>query len=168
MTYCHVTTMKPNSERVSSFDHHIAMVTVMSRQNIEKLDIFFPSIVISITDPLSSPPILKEGSLPLCYLHSVSFRDIDDRIMRDNEGSTFPGAMTPQQADDIVDFVLKHHDKVYDIIVHCEGGISRSRGVAAGLCLLLNFHDDQLYRSGTPNTYCKRLIIESLQRKRLL
>lgn len=101
----------------------------------------------------------------LLAVHHVRFPDVDERgayCFPDNKAqpvSTFP-PMTRGQALDILDFVAKYPE-AERIVVACQGGVSRSRGVAAGLCAVIGLDDAHVYAAGVPNVHCKRQIVDA-------
>jgi len=64
--------------------------------------------------------------------------------------------MQQYQADEVADFVNKWYGKVDTIIVHCEGGISRSAGVCAAIMRVKEGSDTHIFRSSSksPNITC--------------
>ena len=73
--------------------------------------------------------------------------------------------MTTDDADDVADFCLKWWGNVSLLIVQCEGGISRSAGVAAAIAKHFR-ENDTIYFDNTnyyPNRYCYRLVLDSLE-----
>lgn len=71
--------------------------------------------------------------------------------------------MTDEDAVKIKDFVLKWKDKVDTIWVHCDAGISRSAGVAAGILEALGEDNSYIFDSKMyfPNLLCYRKTLNS-------
>ena len=117
-----------------------------------------PTIIISITSP--EEPELDFGNRPdlLGVLH-LHFADIDyyDR-----------GAMSLEDADAILDFILAYSERYVQVIVHCYEGKSRSAGIAAALQYLLlgrdDIHGDWHYH---PNALCYGKMMEASRKRGL-
>lgn len=64
--------------------------------------------------------------------------------------------MQDSDAKKVVNFVNEWYDKVDKIIVHCEGGISRSAGVCAAIMRVKEGSDDPVFRNQNkrPNMTC--------------
>lgn len=110
---------------------------VTNREQVRRIDPSVPHIVIQITDHSGEFPILPSNANRLAVLQ-VRFDDVDKDIY-DQKCITF------DQAQETVDFVLQYKDSVQLIIVHCNGGISRSAAVAAVLDKHLFNGDDIKY-----------------------
>lgn len=67
---------------------------------------------------------------------------------------------TPEQAAEVVAFVLEWTDKVEGFAVNCWGGVSRSAGIAAGIAPILGLqaepYDDKPYN---PNPRARDLVL---------
>lgn len=103
----------------------------------------------------------------LLRVHHVRFSDCDGDgrwAFPENKDNATPVPMTRGQAVDILDFVRALPPEVETIHVACYGGISRSRGVAAGLAAVFGWDDAHLYASGHPNAWCKTLIVREAMR----
>ena len=83
------------------------------------------------------------------FILSLSFDDLDIE-----DDPRF--AMTLEDGKKVADFVNQHYDEVDTIIVHCDGGISRSAGVAAAIMRVKEGDDWPLFDSRTnhPNMKC--------------
>jgi len=111
-----------------------------------------PHVLISITDPYNGqvrddcgPAELYPSEQRLDTLR-LEFFDIDEPI------GNLP-MMTEEQAESVVGFIKKWQDKISLIVVHCEAGIARSAGVAAGLSKWLNGEDSYFYTTFNPNSW---------------
>lgn len=105
----------------------------------------------SILISLNSPPAVTRGSSTPKLIEAAwskilrlefhdadgSGRSIDSRIaaiVDSNQLSLF----TEQQAIEILDFLKLHQDTHTNVIVHCEGGISRSAAVSKFIAQIYN------------------------------
>jgi predicted protein tyrosine phosphatase len=100
----------------------------MSRNDVAKTLIVEPTAIISLTDPAYPDAVFPDVPSIRLKVHDV--------IPGGRHAVVFDGTpldqLTPfdeAMADKILDFLDDIHDKVSLIIVHCEGGISRSAGV---------------------------------------
>lgn len=120
---------------------------VLSRREIENEDIVRNAIknktviVVSITDVGSKPA--KIPNLPNCLgIHREQFHDIDEEVPNyvlynkehANRILTFVDSMIPKP-------------ELSGIMVHCEAGISRSAGLAAGLSNIVTGSDRTLFKT---------------------
>ncbi len=100
---------------------------------------FFPggtAILISITDPD------KNHCLPSGRYRDVLCVKFDDADM-DASGVLL---ITTEIAKNIIEFVVKNMD-IDNVVVNCEGGISRSAGTAAALSKIFTGDDSELVRA---------------------
>lgn len=106
-------------------------VFALSRADAEQLPRLESMAVISITAPERLLALL-DG---FAHLLRLQFEDIDflDKALSARARTKLPGAFTPAQATLVRDFVEGLPASIHTIIVHCEGGYSRSCAVA--LCL---------------------------------
>lgn len=116
----------------------IRQVFALSRADAEKLP-ELPSIaVISITAP-ERPPANIGG---FAHVLRLSFADVDllnpDLSARARE--KLPHAFTAEQSSTIRSFVEALPDEISSVVVHCEGGYSRSCAVATALHRLYGYH----------------------------
>ena len=83
------------------------------------------------------------------YILRLSFDDCD---FEDNPEK----CMSFAQGKKVADFVNKYYDDIDVIIVHCDGGISRSAGVAAAIMRVKEGSDQPIFDSQTkyPNMTC--------------
>ena len=112
-----------------------------------------PFIIVSIGSIGAKNAVFAENQQLKAVLR-VKFDDTDSKL----------GAITPETAQEMVDFVNAWKDKVNHIIVHCDAGVSRSAGVCAALMLWLNgddspIFDDPFYK---PNMRCYRTILNAI------
>lgn len=129
---------------------------VMSRREAEAL-FSVPTnsdiACISITD--NNAP---EANLRFCNRRlNLSFDDVE----RDDVAAMAHGLVpiSTRQAEEVVRFA---QSTTGPLVVHCEAGISRSAGVAAGL-LALNEESDErdLYVRTVPNATCKVRVLRA-------
>ena len=142
-------------------------IVIHSRRSIESADIYslaFQCAAICIAYPTGRlHRVQPMGSLD-SVLH-VRFSDCDERGVwafpenKDMEAKAIP--MTRGNAVDILDFVRALPPEVKTLHVACFGGVSRSRGVAAGLCAVFGWDDSAVYAEGSPNAWCKVLIVRT-------
>ena len=107
-------------------DTPAADVLVLDRKTAATTTMGVPYIVISITNIGSQEAVLAESPLRLGVLR-MQFRDTERAA-----------GFTEVQAEAAVRFVQEHADALRGIVVHCEFGISRSAGLAAGLAEAMN------------------------------
>lgn len=64
--------------------------------------------------------------------------------------------MQDSDAQKVAEFVNKYYDNIDTIIIHCEGGISRSAGVCAAIMRVKEGSDTHIFRSPSkhPNITC--------------
>lgn len=72
------------------------------------------------------------GDVPLDHRFEDILRLKFDDTAVDSMGSDSPESITSQQADSVVQFVLKHRNRK-KIVIHCFAGVSRSRSMAAAI-----------------------------------
>lgn len=107
--------------------------------------------------------VTRFGSL--WRVHHARFSDCDEKgtwaFPENKDNECVPVPMTRGQAIDILDFVRKFPPEIETLYVACYGGVSRSRGVAAGLAAVFGWDDRELYAAGHPNAWCKTLIVRA-------
>lgn len=134
---------------------------VYSRQKAksESYRLKVPTLIISITDPLSTLNTFAQNR----NIVSICRVQFDD-VTRENAGPD-DILMRVQDAQKIRDYVRAYADKVECIIVHCEAGISRSAGVMAAIQKYLLGDDSEIFNSNLylPNEHCYRLMTSALE-----
>lgn len=133
----------------------------MSRREIEAADLTAePSVAICIAYPTGRlHKVNAIGSLR-AVLH-LRFSDCDGEgrwSFPENKDNNVAMPMTRGQAVDVLDFIERWRGDVSTIYAACYGGVSRSRGILAGLASVYGWSDADVYASGIPNTWCKTLI----------
>jgi len=118
-------------------------------------------ILISICTFEDDFPELPEDNKRMGVLR-LSFADTDEKKA---EKEQLP--ITESQAEEILNFVDRYKDKVELIICQCDGGISRSSGIAAALSKILNNDDKWVFNSKRylPNMYVYRLLLNKYSNK---
>lgn len=93
----------------------------------------------------------------------VQADDTDARVSAGYGGRG--GLMTSRAAREIAQFATKHHDHVDMIVVHCDGGVSRTAGVAAALMRWFEGDEYAVFRSRVrrPNMWCYNLVLDALR-----
>lgn len=153
-------------------------VTIMSRRDAMRYchqPHPFPSVMISISDPLppyETAPFCSPANRVLDILRLI-FADADgvgSRVWVPQDASFGHGRMaaesdlmTAEDANRIAAFLQLHQNR--DVIVHCDAGLSRSAGVAAAIMKHFNGDDSPVFDSGKyyPNMWCYRLTLEALE-----
>lgn len=121
-------------------------IQIFSKFRLERMSgqIEKKHIVISISDPHKPfTNLLNDNPNRLGDLR-LAFSDEEDAfvVLRNKDGDEITldfsaGIIQPEQAEFIVEFVLKHKDDVDLIICQCDAGISRSAAVAAAISVIL-------------------------------
>ncbi len=115
-----------------------------------------PYLVISITDPEREEAALAESPNRRAVLR---LRFHDKGIRRPlAEGKV---AMTPAEAQTILDFVQAHRQEVKLIVCQCEAGISRSAAIAAALSRVVQGEDHFFFAHYAPNDYIYNTLLEA-------
>lgn len=97
---------------------------ILSREAVERYEPQGVEICISITDPAAPPAELSPGFAGILRL---AFSDI---VALESPADVL---FAPAHAAAIVEFVERWQD-AERLVVHCQVGVSRSPGVALGLC----------------------------------
>lgn len=118
-----------------------------------------PTLIISISSFNNSIPIyLKKPHYNLVHTEFFNFND---------ETLELPHlhSITDDDAKRIANTVKKYQDKVKQIFVHCDAGISRSAGVAAAISKYLNNDDFKWFSPPyCPNMACYTKVLFALVR----
>lgn len=129
-------------------------IQVFSRENMiyHTAGIKEPCVIVSISDKGAEPP---------------EFYDNDNiwdvcRLFFDDEESG-PSSMTEKDAETLVDFVRSYESEGIDLLVHCNGGVSRSAGCAAAIMLMDWGDDSGIFQDGRycPNMHCYRYVLNA-------
>lgn len=75
-----------------------------------------------------------------------------------------PNCMNENDSEKIAEFAKNIVDKVDQVIVHCEAGVSRSAGVAAALMKYFNNDDMPIFNNPQycPNMHCYSMVLDAL------
>jgi len=138
-------------------------IVVKSRVKARKdsfADVIPKTAIISINTPGDelNKFAKREEIVDVLYL---SFHDIG---MRDETGLP----MNEADAQKVVEFVKRCQElKVEELWVHCDGGISRSSGVAAAILKSLTGDDSAIYNNPRycPNTICYNLVLNEFMKE---
>lgn len=134
-------------------------IFVADRHDVERgIRIRTSYALISISDPGLRPPRPHASSLCRDVLR-LRFHDSEPV-----EGHDLPAhvrLMTKAQARAIWRFVLEWRDQVGAVVVHCEGGVSRSPAVAAAICGILGQDNARFFREYQPNRYIYELMLST-------
>ncbi|WP_244912025.1 hypothetical protein [Burkholderia aenigmatica] len=131
-------------------------VFALSRADAERLPRLTSIAMISITSPDRSPANLEGFD---CLLR-LSFADVDflSPHLSKRAQNKLVDAFTAEQAQTIRAFVEAVPDEIESIVVHCEGGYSRSCAIALALHFLYDF-DAELERFEQANPSVVRVMI---------
>jgi predicted protein tyrosine phosphatase len=130
-------------------------LTILSREDVESYEPTSREVCISISDPGAQPAGVSPSFLAVLRLQ---FDDLNERT---DEGDIL---FTPDHARAINEFIDKWSD-VDRVIVHCNMGVSRSPGIALGLCDLRGWATASIERSHPGwNRHVRRVMLQSLQK----
>lgn len=110
---------------------------VLSREDAERYQPREREICVSIADPDAEPAHVSDGFAAVLRLH---FTDIIER------GEPADVLFSEDHATAIREFIDAWPDATR-IVVHCNAGVSRSPGVALGLCDIRGWATAELERS---------------------
>ena len=132
-------------------------IIVSDRRSIEDgIAVRRPYILISIRNPDSSKAVIPKDEMRRAILH-LAFQDIEP--MDTSSLPAFVKPITAAQAGEIWRFVLGRPAGVQTLVVHCELGVSRSPGVAAGVCQGLGGDATPYFRDYMPNRYVYGVVL---------
>ncbi|WP_199026613.1 dual specificity protein phosphatase family protein [Ralstonia sp. ASV6] len=116
----------------------IRQVFALSRADAERLPALPSIAIISVTAP-ERPPANISG---FAHMLRLRFADVDflkpDLSARAKE--KLPHAFTAEQGSAIRGFVEALPDEISSVVVHCEGGYSRSAAITLALHKLYGYH----------------------------
>lgn len=106
-------------------------VFAVSRADAERLPVVPSTAVISITTPASGAAVLPEFE----HLLRLSFEDVDhlSTELSARAKTKLERSFTAHHAQQILGFVAALPEEIRTIVVHCEGGFSRSCAVTSAL-----------------------------------
>ena len=119
-------------------------------------------VIISIKTPEDEQAVFNAENNSIKDILYLSFYDVSTETQDIFKG--YP-AMTDEDALNIKNFVLKWKDRVDIIIVHCDAGVSRSAGVAAGILDGLDQNSSQIFDNNRylPNSLCYRKTLNAFK-----
>lgn len=140
-------------------------ISVLNKTNAERLsfnDFSSDKVIISIRTPDDEQAVFNLENNSIKDVLYLSFYDVSTETQDIFKG--YP-AMTDEDALKIKKFVLKWKDKVDTIIVHCDAGISRSAGVAAGILDGLDQDSSLIFDNNRylPNSLCYRKTLNAFK-----
>lgn len=116
----------------------VRQVLALSRKDAERLPRLQSMAVISITSPDRQPANL-DGFDHLLRLHFEDIDFLNPRLSKKAQKKIIH-AFTSEQAQAIRSFVDAMPNEVASVVVHCEGGYSRSCAVALAIHCLYGYH----------------------------
>ncbi|MEB2543770.1 hypothetical protein [Burkholderia cenocepacia] len=118
----------------------VRQVFALSRADAERRPRLSSIAIISITSPDRSPAKLDGFD----HLLRLSFADVNflSPLLSTKAQNKLVDAFTTEQAQTIRTFVESLPDEIVSIVVHCEGGYSRSFSIALALHLLYDYDAD--------------------------
>jgi predicted protein tyrosine phosphatase len=117
--------------------HLVPAFVVLSREDAERYEPREREICISIADPDMEPAHVSSDFAAVLRLH---FTDIIE------QGEPSDVLFSAEHARAIREFIAAWPDATR-IVVHCQAGVSRSPGVALGLCDIQGWATAELERS---------------------
>ena len=130
-------------------------VEVMNKITVEKrskIELHEDKVIISIYTPSNKPAIISDNPT----IRDILFLSFEDCDNTDKERYPDSSVFSYNQAFLIFHFVMKWWNKVDSIWVQCEGGISRSAGVAAAILKALTNDDSQIFNN---KKYCPNMLV---------
>ncbi len=134
----------------------IRQVFTLARSDAEKLP-ELPSIaVISITAPERPPAKIRAFE----HVLRLSFADVDflNPQLSKKARDKLPHAFTREHVHAICSFVEALPDEICSLVVHCEGGYSRSCAVALALSQLYGYRVDFQHLSEANRSIVKLMV----------
>ena len=112
-------------------------VFALSRPDAEKLPVLPSIAVISITAPERPPAAIGD----FAHVLRLSFADVDflNPDLSERARGKLAHAFTEEQAEAIRSFVEALPDEICSLVIHCEGGYSRSCAIALALHQLYGY-----------------------------
>lgn len=132
----------------------------LSRADAERLPPIPGVAVISITAPDKGPAKLPGVE----HMLRLSFADVDHLAsnLSRRQREKLRDAFTHEHTQKIVEFVISLPDDVHSMVVHCEGGYSRSCAVALALHEVLGYAVD-IDRLAGANPSVQKMLVEGLR-----
>lgn len=141
---------------------NVIVLNKVKAQELSYNDFSSNKTIISIRTPDDEQAVFNLENDTIKDILHLSFYDVSTEAQDICKG--YP-AMTDDDALKIKEFVLKWKDKVDTIIVHCDAGVSRSAGVAAGILDGLNQDSSQIFDNNRylPNSLCYRKTLNAFK-----
>ncbi|MFT0732894.1 hypothetical protein POZ19_00085 [Ralstonia wenshanensis] len=116
----------------------VKQVFALARADAERLPQLASIAIISITSP-ERPPANLGG---FAHVLRMSFADVDflNTNLSERARGKVPYAFTEEQSYSIRSFVESLPAEIRSVVIHCEGGYSRSCAVALALHRVYGFH----------------------------
>jgi len=131
-------------------------IIVLSREDAESYVPLGREVCISIADPQAAPARISESFVAVLRLH------FDDVVESSNPSDILFGAQHAREIDRFID----SWPDAERIVLHCNMGMSRSPGVALGLCDLRGWATAALERSHPGwNRLVRRTLVETARAK---
>ena len=142
-------------------------IIVLNKYKAERLsykNFSSDKVIISISTPGDEKTEFNKKNSTIKDILYLSFYDVSTETQ--DIFKEYP-AMTNEDALKIKNFVLKWKDKIDTIWVHCDAGISRSAGVAAGILDGLDQDSSQIFDNNRylPNSLCYRKTLNAFKIK---
>lgn len=130
----------------------------LSRADADRITLVPGVALISITAPELSPALLPEYE----HLLRLSFADVDflGEELSPKAKRKVATAITRAQVREILSFVNALPSSVHTLLVHCEGGFSRSCGVVSALHTLYGYEIEE-DRLAQANKSVTKIIIKA-------
>ena len=131
----------------------------MNRQRAIQMtenDFAVDRVIISISNFNSSTPVFNKDNHAIQDILFLQFNDWDDGNW---------DCMSQDQASAIANFVNRYWNTDNQIVVHCDGGVSRSAGVAAAILKFFTNDDTAIFNNYQycPNMWCYRQVLQALE-----
>lgn len=141
---------------------NVIVLNKVKAQELSYNDFSSDKAIISIRTPDDEQAVFNLENDTIKDILHLSFYDVSTESQDIFKG--YP-AMTDDDALKIKEFVLKWKDKVDTIIVHCDAGVSRSAGVAAGILDGLDQDSSQIFDNNRylPNSLCYRKTLNAFK-----
>jgi predicted protein tyrosine phosphatase len=133
-------------------------VFALSRTEAEQLPSLPWLAVVSVTAPDRLPAKLQG----IKYVLRLSFADVDfdSPDLSERARMKIINAFRPEHARAIHEFVAQLPEAVSSIVVHCEGGFSRSAAIALGLAEIYGY-EVSVKEPGSANSSILRFLMEA-------
>ncbi|MGY2491134.1 hypothetical protein [Cupriavidus sp. CP313] len=134
-------------------------VFALSRRQAERLPRLQSIAIVSITSP-ERPMASLEG---FSHVLRLSFADVDflNPALSQRAKSRIPDSFRADQARDIHAFIRGLPDNVASVVVHCEGGFSRSCAIALAIHRLYGYETSVQYLSQANSSIVQTMLANS-------